>query len=60
MSFDLLPTIVPWLVAFAVVAVLGVSLAVGTLVEAVARNRRVRLARHQSVRRYYRGLVLSH
>ena len=60
MSFHLLSTVTPWLVAFAVIAVLGVSLAVGALTEGVLRNRRVRMARHQSVRTYYRGLVLSH
>ena len=60
MSFHLLSTVTPWLVAFALVAFVGVVLAVGVVAEAVVRNRRTRLARHQSVRTYYRGLVLSH
>ena len=57
MSFELLPTITPWLVGFAVVVVVGVAVAVGILgalaAPVVSRNRRTRLARGENLRSYY-------
>lgn len=52
-----LATYASLLLVFAVVA--GV-LALGTLTGVVLANRRTRIARHETVRTYYRGLVLSH
>jgi len=60
MSFELLPSVTPWLVAFALVALVGTVLAVGIVGEAVVRHRRVRLAGHQSFGSYYRHLALGH
>ena len=53
-------TLTYWIVGFFVLAALGVAGAVAAVGAEVLRNRRVRLARHQSLRTYYRGLVLSH
>ena len=51
---------VPWLVAFFAVAVLAGLLATAVAVDAVRTHRRARLATHQGVRAYYRGLALAH
>jgi hypothetical protein len=47
-------------VAFLVLAAVASVVALGVVGEFVARNRRTRLARHQTIRTYYRGLALSH
>jgi hypothetical protein len=47
------------LVLVVLAAVAGL-VALGTIVTFVVANRRTRLARHESLRSYYRGLVLSH
>lgn len=60
MSFELLPTITPWLVGFAVVVVVGIALAVVGVTDFVVSNRRTRVARHESIRTYYGRLTLSH
>lgn len=60
MSFELLPTITPWLVGFAAVVLLGVALAIVAITDLVVSNRRVRVARHESVRAYYGRLALGH
>lgn len=61
MTFTLLPTVTPWVVAFFAIAALGAVLALGVVAESVVRNRRIRTSRHQSVRTYYTGrLALSH
>ena len=60
MSFELLPGLTPWLAAFALVALVGTVLAVGTLGEAVLRHRRTRLAGRQPFGTYYRHLALGH
>lgn len=56
---DLSPML-PFLIGFFVVAAVAGLLAVAALVDLVVSNRRTRLASHQSVRRYYGGLSLSH
>jgi type II secretory pathway component PulK len=43
-----------------VLAVVAGLVALGTIGTLVVTHRRTRLARHQSMRTYYRGLVLSH
>ena len=48
-----------WL-GFFLIAALGVVLALGVVVESVVRNRRTRLANHQSVRRYYGARLALH
>ncbi|MET1060153.1 MAG: hypothetical protein ABWX84_11170 [Nocardioides sp.] len=62
MSFELFNTGV--VTAFAtlvvLVAVVGVAVLVGDLVGTALRHRPVRLARHESVPTYYRGLVHAH
>ncbi len=60
MSFELLPTITPWLIGFAVVVVVGIALAVVGVTDFVVSNRRTRVARHESMRTYYGRLTLSH
>ena len=47
------------IVVFAIAALTLVA-SLGVVVREVARNRRVRLARHQSVRTYYGRLALHH
>ena len=42
------------------VAAVGLSLVVGVLAEAVVRNRRIRHARHESMRTYYGRLAFHH
>ena len=49
-----------WILGFFVVAALGVALATGAVVELLWSSRRTRIARHESVPTYYRGLVASH
>ena len=58
-SFDP-TTLMHWIVGFFVLAALGAATGLAVVVAEILRNRRVRLARHQSLRTYYRGLVLSH
>ena len=62
MSFELLDsgvvTAFAALVVFA--AVVGIALVVGGLVHTVRRHRPARLARHESVPEYYRGLAHAH
>ena len=62
MSFELLDTGVVTAFATLVVlaAVVGVALLVGDIVRTAHRHRPVRLARHESVPTYYRGLVHAH
>lgn len=52
--------LMPWIVAFAVVAAVGVLLLVGVLAEGILRNRPVRKARGETVTRYYGHLILGH
>ena len=47
-------------VTFVVLAAVAAVVALGVVGEFVVRNRRTRLARHESVRSYYRGLALAH
>jgi hypothetical protein len=42
------------------VATVGIALIAGVLAEAIVRNRRVRVSRHESMRTYYGRLVLHH
>jgi len=60
MSFDLLPTITPFAVAFLVVAGLAIALSLAVVTDFVATNRRTRVARHESIRGYYGRLTFSH
>ena len=41
-------------------ATVGVVLTLGVLAEAVVRNRRVRVSRHESLRTYYGRLAFHH
>lgn len=59
MLYDLSAT-VPFVVAFVLVAVLGVAVAGVALVRELAVHHRTRLERHQSIPTYYRRLVLAH
>jgi hypothetical protein len=53
-------TLTYWLIGFVAIAIAAGALALASAGRLVLANRRTRLARHQSVRTYYRGLVLSH
>lgn len=56
---DLSPML-PFLIGFFVLAAVAGLLAVAAVVDLVVGSRRIRLARRQSVRRYYGGLSLGH
>lgn len=49
-----------YLVSVFTIAALALVLALGVVTTAVARNRKVRLSRHQSLRSYYGPLALHH
>jgi hypothetical protein len=57
---DLYTSLTVFAVAFVVVAALASVTALAVIGDFVVRNRRVRLARHQSIPAYYRGLALHH
>jgi hypothetical protein len=59
MSFDL-PNLTAFVTVFFAVAAFSVALAVGSLATFFARNRPVRVRRHESVAHYYGHLVLGH
>ena len=62
MSFVLLNpgVITAFATLVALAAVVGIALVIGDVVGTVLRHRPVRLARHESVPTYYRGLVHAH
>ena len=60
MTFDLLPSITPFAIAFITVAGLAIVLALAVMTDVVVGNRRTRVARHESIRTYYGRLALSH
>ncbi len=55
-----LPDLTAFFVVFFSVAAIAFVLAVGTLVSLFARNRTVRVRRHEGVFQYYGHLVLGH
>lgn len=57
---DLYTGLTAFAVVFVVVASVAAVVALGVIGQFVVSNRRVRLARHQSVRAYYGGLALPH
>lgn len=59
MLYDLSAT-VPFVVAFVLLAVLGVAVSAVVVARELAVHHRTRLARHQSIPTYYRRLVLAH
>jgi hypothetical protein len=59
MLYDL-SAIAPFVVALAVVALLGSVASIGVLGQSAVRHHRMRVARHQSIPTYYRRLVLAH
>ena len=48
------------IIAFIVLAVAAAAVSLAVLVDFISTNRKVRLARHESVKTYYRGLALTH
>ena len=60
MTFELMPPFLPFVVVFFAVAALGTAIVAGLVVEALVRNRRVRVARQESVATYYGRLAHSH
>ncbi len=60
MTFELLPTAISWLAAFAVVAAIGLALLAGLGVDLLVRHRRIRTARGQSIRSYYGHIRPAH
>jgi hypothetical protein len=48
------------IIAFLVLGTVAAIVAAGVLVQFVASNRKVRLARHESIPTYYRGLAAAH
>ena len=57
---DLYTGLTAFAVVFVVLASVAAVVALGMIAEFVVSNRRVRLARQQSVRSYYGGLALHH
>ena len=57
---DLYPGLAPYAVTFLVLALVAAVVSLAVVGDVVVRNRRVRLARHESIPTYYRALVLSH
>ncbi len=47
-------------VVFLVVAAIAAVASIATVGQFVVTNRRARLARHESIRRYYSGFALTH
>lgn len=59
LSFDTTALDVYLVVAFGLAA-LALVLSLGVVATTVARNRRIRLSRHQSLRTYYGRVALNH
>ena len=59
MVYDL-SSLLPFVVVFAVLALVGSLASVAVLGQSVVRHHRTRVARHQSIPTYYRRLVLAH
>lgn len=57
---DLYTGLTSFAVVFVVLAAVAGVVALGLIGRLLVSNRRVRLARHQSVRAYYGGLALPH
>lgn len=53
-------TLAPYAVAFLVLALVATVTALAVIGDLLVRNRRQRLARHESIPTYYRGLIASH
>jgi hypothetical protein len=53
-------TVIYWFAFIAFAGVLGLGLIAGLAVDFVVRNRPVRLARHESIGRYYGHFSLTH
>ena len=60
MTFELMPPFLPFVVVFFAVALLGAAILTGLAAAAVVSNRRVRVARHESIRTYYRRIAHGH
>jgi hypothetical protein len=58
-SFDP-ATLTYWIAGFLALAALGAVTGLTVVAAAVIRHRRSRVARQQTVRTYYRGMVLTH
>jgi hypothetical protein len=48
------------IIAFIVLGVVAALVSLGVIAQVVASNRKVRIARHESVGTYYRSLALTH
>ncbi len=59
MVYDL-SSLVPFVLVFAVLALVGSLASIVVLGQSLARHHRTRVARHQSIPTYYRRLVLAH
>ena len=57
---DLYPGLAPYALTFLGLAVVAAVVSLAVVADVVVRNRRDRLARHESIPTYYRALVLSH
>jgi hypothetical protein len=59
MVYDL-SALTPFFLVFALVAVAAGIVSVTVLAQSVVTHHRARVARHESIPTYYRGLVLAH
>lgn len=60
MTFEMLPNFTAFFAVVALVAVVGVGFAVAAVTAFVRENRPVRVARHESMRRYYGRVAFNH
>ena len=60
MDFTLLPDLTPFMIGFAIVAALGVIVAVASVAMFLVENHAVRVRRHEGVFSYYGHLALGH
>lgn len=60
MTFELMPGATPFLLAIVVLGVAAIVVGVLILGTFFVRHHARRVARHESIPRYYRGLALAH
>lgn len=60
MTFELMPGATPFLLAIAVLGVVAIAVGVLVLGTFFVRHHGLRVARQESIPRYYRGLALAH
>ncbi|MFC5179314.1 hypothetical protein [Nocardioides taihuensis] len=60
MTFELMPPFMPFVVVFFAVALLGAAILTGLATAALVSNRRLRVARQESIPAYYGRMAHGH